>query len=296
MSATSERVRVEWKENDRKRDAGLSTPETVERFDDLRYGKDPERNLLDVYRPKAEKGKLPVIVIVHGGGWVYGDKDLYQFYGLTHAQRGFAVVNYTYRLAPEVKFPASLEDTNQVIAWMYEHQEQYQFDMEHVFLTGDSAGGHLAGLYAALCTNESYAAQFDFQVPNGFVPQAVVLNCGIYELLRDGKIEREEDQDLMSNLLAEKGSLREQALVNVTDHVTPKFPPAYVMTAVGDFLAHQAPVLLAKLEEQGIYHESKIYGDEKQPLYHNFQQKIQDPLGQHCIDVECDFLRRMMER
>ena len=55
---------------------------------------------LDVYRPKLNiKGKLPVIMSVHGGGWVYGDKDVYQWYCMNLAQRGFAVVNYSYRLA-----------------------------------------------------------------------------------------------------------------------------------------------------------------------------------------------------
>ena len=67
-----------------------------------------EQNLkwqkLDVYRQKDATGKLPVIVSVHGGGWVYGDKERYQFYCMDLAERGFAVVNFSYRLAPEYKF------------------------------------------------------------------------------------------------------------------------------------------------------------------------------------------------
>ena len=183
MSATSDAMRREWKENDAKRDAGLTTPEDIERADNLQYGPDPKWNLLDVYRPKSGHGKkLPVIVNVHGGGWVYGDKDLYQFYGMTLAQRGFAVVNFTYRLAPEVKFPAALEDTNAVIAWMYEHQQEYLLDMDQVFLVGDSAGGHLAGLYTSICTNPEYAAQYKFQVPNCFVPNAVAFNLSLIHI------------------------------------------------------------------------------------------------------------------
>lgn len=65
-------------ENDNIRDAGLSTPAGIERFDDIVYGTDPKTQSLDVYRPRSEKGKkLPVIVSVHGGGWVYGDKERY---------------------------------------------------------------------------------------------------------------------------------------------------------------------------------------------------------------------------
>ena len=75
MSQASDTMRREWKINDAKRDAGLTTPEDICRYDDLVYGPDPVWNKLDVYRPKNLEGKLPVIVNVHGGGWIYGDKN-----------------------------------------------------------------------------------------------------------------------------------------------------------------------------------------------------------------------------
>lgn len=296
MSQASDTMRREWKINDAKRDAGLTTPDDIQRFDDIQYGPDPVENKLDVYRPKNAQGKIPVIVSVHGGGWVYGDKELYQFYGMTLAQRGFAVVNFTYRLAPEVKFPAPLEDTNNVISWMYENQEEYSLDMDHVFMVGDSAGGHLCGLYSAICTNPEYAVNYTFKVPNGFVPQAVALNCGAYNPLSEvGVLGGEQDQEIMEDFLPEKGSAKERALVNVTDHVTEKFPPVYLMTCVGDFCRPQAPLLEAALKKNGVYYEFKTYGTEENPLYHVFHLTIQEPEGQKCNDEECDFFRRMMK-
>ena len=296
MSQASDTMRREWKINDAKRDAGLTTPDDIQRFDDIQYGPDPVENKLDVYRPKNAQGKIPVIVSVHGGGWVYGDKELYQFYGMTLAQRGFGVVNFTYRLAPEVKFPAPLEDTNNVISWMYENQEEYSLDMDHVFMVGDSAGGHLCGLYSAICTNPEYAVNYTFKVPNGFVPQAVALNCGAYNPLSEvGVLGGEQDQEIMEDFLPEKGSAKERALVNVTDHVTEKFPPVYLMTCVGDFCRPQAPLLEATLKKNGVYYEFKTYGTEENPLYHVFHLTIQEPEGQKCNDEECDFFRRMMK-
>ena len=82
MSRTSERVRREWKIGDAKRDKGLTTPDDIQRFDNISYGEDLVWNLLYVYRPKKQEGKLPVIVNIHGGGWVYGNKEIYQFYGM----------------------------------------------------------------------------------------------------------------------------------------------------------------------------------------------------------------------
>ncbi len=298
MSKKSDRVRVEWKAGDAKRDAGLTTPEDIRRFDNLQYGNDPVWNLLDVYRPKAADGKLPVIVNVHGGGWVYGDKELYQFYGMSLAQRKFAVVNFTYRLAPEAKFPAALEDMNSVIAWMYEHHEEYELDMEHVFFVGDSAGGNLAGLYAAICTNPEYAAEFSFKVPHGFVPTAVALNCGAYVLFGHNELlhESQDAELIQEDLLPEHGSAKEQMLVNSPDHVTAAYPPVYLMTAVGDFCRPQAQFMEEALKKNGVYYEYKLYGSKENPLYHVFHVTIQEPEGQKCNDEECDFFRRMMNK
>lgn len=69
MSQVSDKVRREFKAGDEIRDAGLTTPEDIIRYDNIVYGTDPKWQALDVYRPRASEGeKLPVIVNVHGGG------------------------------------------------------------------------------------------------------------------------------------------------------------------------------------------------------------------------------------
>lgn len=295
MSAASDKMRKEWKENDAKRDAGLTTPEDIERFDDLVYGEDSVWNVLDVYRPKEAEGRLPVIVNVHGGGWVYGDKELYQFYGMSLAQRGFAVVNFTYRLAPEHKYPAPLEDTNMVVEWMYRHQDEYGLDMDYVFMVGDSAGGHLAGLYAAICTNPACAENYRFTVPNGFKPVALGLNCGAY-VPGAGVVGGADDKELMADFLPGGGTPEELKEISVPRHVTPAYPPTFLMTAVGDFCRPQAPLLRRALEENRVPYFFRTYGDEKNPLYHVFHVTIQEEAGQKCNDDECTFFKCLMKK
>ena len=129
------KIRKEFGGFDKKRDEGQTTPSDIKRFDNITYGDDPkwlQWQLLDVYRPKDVEGKLPVIVSVHGGGWVYGNKDVYQFYCMRLAQRGFAVVNFSYRLAPEKIFPAAIEDTEKVFNWICNNADQY--GLNRVFL------------------------------------------------------------------------------------------------------------------------------------------------------------------
>ena len=98
MNGMAEEIRVQFGEMDRKRDEGLTTPSDILRFNDISYGSDFVWNKLDVYYKKGTSENLPVIVSVHGGGWVYGDKDVYQYYTMHLAQMGFTVVNFSYRL------------------------------------------------------------------------------------------------------------------------------------------------------------------------------------------------------
>lgn len=289
MSETSDRIRREFKKSDDKRDAGLKTPEDIKRYDDIVYGGDPAWQVLDVYRPKAREGeKLPVIVSVHGGGWVYGDKERYQYYCMDLAGRGFAVVNFTYRLAPEFQYPAPLEDTNLVFTWILSHAAEYGFDTEHIFAVGDSAGGNSLGLYAAICTNEGYAKHYPFAVPDGLSLKAIALNCGAYRISVD-KEEDEEHRKLMEDYLPGHGSREEMELLDVTAHVTKDYPPVFLMTAVGDFLKPQAILLAEKLTACDVPFVCRLYGDADNRLEHVFHANIRTKDAALCNDEECAF-------
>ena len=289
MSFTSSMLRWAFKHGDDKRDAGLSTPEGIERFDDLRYGADEKWNVLDVYRPKGAEGKLPVIVSVHGGGWVYGDKERYQYYCMSLAEQGFAVVNFTYRLAPKFKYPAPLEDTNAVFHWLMRNGEKYGLDTGRVFALGDSAGAQILALYSCLCTNPDYARSFSFSAPEGFAPRAIALNCGVYE------IKFGEKKDLTARLMADylpgKGTAQERDENSVLLHATKDFPPSFVMTCEGDFLVDQATVLVDRLKQLGVPAEYHYYGDKEHVLGHVFHCNVRSADAQRCNREECEFFQ-----
>lgn len=287
-------VRAEFQKGDDIRDAGLTTPDYVERADDILYGEDPTWQKLDLYRPKERTAeKRPVIVSIHGGGWVYGDKERYQYYCMSLVKHGFAVVNFTYRLAPEFLFPAALEDTNLVAEWIMKHAEEYQLDTDHIFGVGDSAGAHMLGLYASICTNPEYAKQYDFQVPEGFAWKAVALNCGAYQITISGDAQDFTGQ-LMSELLPEKGSAEELKKINVIDHVSETFPPVFLMTSNGDFLKADAPLLMKKLMECQVPHMFHFYGDKDTMLYHVFHLNMKTEIAEECNKEECDFFKRYL--
>lgn len=299
MSIVSEVIRMTWSRNDAKRNAVYRTPECIERFDDISYGPDAA-NVLDVYRRKdqgelvRQGERLPVIVSVHGGAWVYGDKELYQFYCMDLAVRGFAVVNFTYRLAPENKFPAQVEDVNLVVRWIMDHAGEYGLDPEHVYMLGDSAGANLLGLYTAFCTNPDYAAEYPFAPVPGFVPRAIALNCGSYRPLpTDGTRGNLQSLQLMKDLLVDAHDMHARWMVDVTAHVNAHFPPTYIMTAYGDQLIRpeQLELLTQAFKENGVKYTHAEYGDEGNVLWHVFHVTIQNDTAIQCNDDECAFFR-----
>ena len=319
----SDVIRKEFKISDEERDRGLTTPDDVVRFDDICYVEMKGRrktevsdndtaaytdgdadnkvredddecisrwHYLDVYRPKsAGDDKLPVIVNVHGGGWVYGDKEVYQYYCMDLCRRGFAVVNFSYRLAPEFKFPIQLEDTNLAFTWVLNHANEYGFDTDRIYAVGDSAGANILALYSIICTNEEYAKKYDFKVPEQFVPRAVALNCGAYDV----SINSRELKGFMKELMPDKGTDEELKLICVTRYMNKDFPASFIMTCHGDFLMEQAPVLEEKLQELGIDYESRLYGKETAPLKHVFHCDIRMEEAKVCNDETCEFFTKI---
>ena len=99
---------------------------------------------LDVYRPREAKSPTPVVMLIHGGGWVAGTKEGSVLGALPYLQRGFAVVNVEYRLGKASLAPAAVEDCLCALHWIGQNAKKYNFDLTKVIVTGGSAGGHLA--------------------------------------------------------------------------------------------------------------------------------------------------------
>jgi len=112
---------------------------------DEKYGTD-ERHRLDVYQPeKKQPAPLPILVFVHGGGFVRGDKSEIENVGDYFARRGVLTITMNYRFAPKNKWPSGGEDVAAVLAWIRENGQKYGGDANNVFLIGTSAGAaHVA--------------------------------------------------------------------------------------------------------------------------------------------------------
>lgn len=162
--------------------------EGVERIRNLGYGPAGVRNALDVYRPRGQRVEgAPVLLQVHGGAWVIGEKD-HQGLPLMNAlaRRGFVCVAINYRLSPKATFPDHLVDCKRALAWIRANIRDYGGDPGWVAVTGGSAGGHLASL-VALTTGEP-ALQPGFEQADTRVAACVPL-YGAYDFLHHNGVD-----------------------------------------------------------------------------------------------------------
>ena len=103
---------------------------------------------LDLYRPAAG-GPFPAVLIVHGGGWESGDRQMERPLARRLAALGYAGVPVDYRLGPAGRFPAALEDLKAAVRWLRVHARDWRLDPERIAAVGGSAGGQLVALLGA---------------------------------------------------------------------------------------------------------------------------------------------------
>lgn len=113
---------------------------------DVAYASGARRGL-DIYQPRDAAG-LPLVVFLYGGSWRMGSKAMYPFVAATLARRGAVVMVPDYRLYPEVRYPAFLQDNALAVAWARAHAAQYGANPDAIFVMGHSAGAYDAAMLA----------------------------------------------------------------------------------------------------------------------------------------------------
>jgi acetyl esterase/lipase len=161
-------------------------PQNTTVYGNLAYNGDTlKKHLLDIYLPAQTTGKVPLVVFVHGGGWLVNDKyaDMgYMGNTLTAIlNSGMAVASIDYRWATQAVFPAQIQDCNRALSFLYDHANKYKLDKTRIALMGFSAGGHLAALQG-LSNNNNVAAFFMPNTSKKFKFKAVVDFYGPSEL------------------------------------------------------------------------------------------------------------------
>ena len=235
----------------------------------------------DIAVPKGN-GPHPVVVYLHGGGWIAGSPKTHRKLGMQFADAGYLTINVDYRLAPEHPFPAGLEDCIFAVKWAGANAQRYNGNASRLAVGGDSAGGNLTAATVTSLAAENYA---------GPKPKAALLIYGVFDF--PAAIKRETNDAFIGMAKAYAGAgypaILEDPRVSPIRAVKPgALPPSFVICGTADPLLAEAHSIVDALKRADIRHEVAIFDD----MPHGFIQMDVLSGCKQGLDRMFDFLRR----
>jgi acetyl esterase len=243
----------------------------------------------DVVVP-AGAGPHPVLVYLHGGGWVCGSPRTHRKLAHRFAEAGYLVFNVDYRLAPEHPFPTPFEDCLAATRWAHGEAARFGGDPTRLAIGGDSAGANLSAAVAVALAGDRAR------------PRAALLIYGVFDFGMLGDVSLLAGGDPQTSAVAGEmvemmvgaylGRQRSAALLR-DPRVSPltaasRLPPTHVVVGGADPLATQAEALVKALAAAGVPHEHWV--DEGMP--HGYAQMELLPAALPAIQRMVRFLRR----
>lgn len=237
-----------------------------------------ESHRLDVYRPTSRPGPLPIVLYVHGGGFRILSKDSHWLMALLFARRGYLVFNVNYRLAPDDKYPAAIEDVCAAYRWVVQNAEAFGGDLGRLVFAGESAGANLVTaltVATSFVRPESWAREV---FETGVQPKVVLPACGMFQV---SDVERLEHSGPLAMFVREYLKVISEAYLPpehelgtsldladplvLLERETPSdrpLPPFFNIVGSRDPLVDDTRRLTAALERRGVDVTTKYYAGE----------------------------------
>ncbi|WP_414051977.1 alpha/beta hydrolase [Macrococcus animalis] len=269
-------------------------PEDIRVLRNIKYSRRVTNNSLNIYLPALIRDSYPVIINVHGGGYVYSNKETYEAYCMTLAEQGFAVISYDYDLAPKLKYPTPLVQLNECLHWLEQNYSAYDLNLQNLFMIGDSAGAQIMSQYVTMLSNPKYNKFFDISLPTISV-LGIAINCGFFNAIDIAIAEKKSFSRFMVRGLMEdyvgKDFHVKQNEINFESYIDKKFPATFVASSVNDMLVGKAPNILLYLRRNGVKTIYREYGKGDFLAQHNFQMDIRRPSAKQCTSDELNFFK-----
>lgn len=294
-------MQVSWKfcdKSDKKRMAKQTPPENVVKVKDIPYIDDGNPyHKFDVFYPEGKIAKegLPVIIDIHGGGWMYATKDLNEYYCMELAKKGYCVFSISYRLVPDVTVNEQIKDCTEALAFIRANMKDYPANKKTVMLTGDSAGGQLA-LYSTILNNNPDAREIFGTVDTKLNIKCLLLTSPVTYAKSGGWFSIYTKK--MWGKDYETKSTYNYMDLNEIMELANDMPPTYFITSSGDTLAHDQTVNAYNyFVEKGYECKIEDFTDlrEGKKLPHVFS--VLDPFdeyGQKAIDNALDYYQKSL--
>lgn len=270
-------------------------PTGVTREVDIPYTEgEMEEQCLDIYFPEKMGERLPMILYIHGGGFISGDKKHTQQYAMTLAKEGYLVFNVNYRLAPKYKNPSQILDIFTALSWIKKHCEEYDGDPDRLFIAGDSAGAYLSALTALLCTDEKMKERFGIKPSfEGEALRGVILLSGLYDLETGTtrsfpSIKSDIEMFLGVGDIVEYKNIEH---LSVLKNITENFPPVFLSSGEVDGLYPETIALIQVLKKKKIPRRALLFDKGEKEGFHGYQKHLRLRTARLCMKAVKEFLR-----
>lgn len=259
---------------------------------------DPDA-LLDIHRPSSPQKDLPVVMWLHGGGWLSGSKETITPYLRILADRGIAAAGVEYSIAPGRRYPWQLHQIADALAHLVDHGSEFGLDPRRIVLAGDSAGAHLAAQLAIALRNPDYADLVGLHEATRLSPSLVgmVLACGPYDV---GDLWRRSPAlrgmlRIVGIAYAGSGDFRRDPRVmelSLPPYLPDDFPPTFLTAGNADVLAPESYRFAAALRAHGVPVTTRFFAPDHRPrLGHEYQFHLDLPDARETLDAVEDFVR-----
>ena len=253
--------------------------------DDVLIGKAGDRNLLgDLFIPPENNPNKPAIVVIHGGGWMEGDKTQLRGYGILLSRLGFVCLCASYRLSQEAKWPSQIEDIKCAIRYLKANSKELGVDPDRIGVTGNSAGGHLALMCASDDINlEGKGGNLEFD-------SKIKAICALYpptlirEEVPEGKL------NAFALLMGDMASSDDYVKASPIKQDLSSFPPCLLIHGSEDKVVplSESEDFYEELQKYNRTAEIHVYADED----HAFDS--QQSLGRNVADIQGIFFLKYL--
>ena len=270
--------------------------ESVTVTKNLTYPSVNKDNLADFYIPKETTSLCPIILWVHGGAFVAGDKKDIEIYATVLASKGYAVLSINYHRAPGAKYPTPVIQTGEAYVWLKTVSNDYPIDINKIVLAGDSAGAHIVAQFAVIQTSDSYAKYMSMEqiVPKDAI-KAVLLFCGPFDVSKiletnNSVLKFMLDKSAWAYFGTRDWSTKFSYEATIANHVTEAFPPTFISDGNTGSFENHGRELANELGGNGTPVETYFIPKDVEITNHEYQFIMNTPSGIESLQRTLNFL------
>ena len=265
---------------------------------DIDYGSNIENGIMDINMPLDNSNKKkPLIILLHGGGFIGGSKEATAAYARTLSSYGYIVANVDYAFAPEHVYPTPIIQVSKAITYLKDNKERFNIDDNNIFIAGGSAGAQIASQIAAIQTNKELANIMGIKpVLDKKELKGVILFCGLYNMRNVSETGFPGIKEYLWAYTGEKNFETYKRLdeISTIHHITEDYPPTFITAGDMDKLESQSKEMVKILKDKGVQCTSVFFKDKR--LVHQYQFMLWTNEALRTLEKVVYFINQRVEK